>query len=178
MVEELDQTPSTFKFDFLLFKNNNEFTNLTATWIGSLHFVQITLLLWPFQYLQNKPWMLWALCSCFVKTTIKRCVAPLCKRWFFRGVCGVKEVNALFPKCPGCGGWIGGYSGGLLRSFLVPWLFNLWLYVPLHILPFCALVNCVFPPSKNWCWAHWWSTDAPESPVVLLSFSITSFSSD
>lgn len=45
--EELDQTPSTLKFDLLFFKNNNEFTNLTMTWIVPLHFVQITLLLWP-----------------------------------------------------------------------------------------------------------------------------------
>lgn len=46
--EESDQTPSTLKFDLLFFKTNSEFTNLTRTWIVSLHFVQIMLLLWPF----------------------------------------------------------------------------------------------------------------------------------
>lgn len=33
----------------------------------------------------------------FAPALVKSCVAPLWKRWFFRGVHGVEEVNVVFP---------------------------------------------------------------------------------
>lgn len=55
-------------------------------------------------------------------------------------------MNALLSELPCSGGQIEGWSDNLVRSFLVLWLLNMWVYVPLHILPFCALVGPWFFP--------------------------------